>query len=75
LLDRAPITFDQRFLLRARPALELTLDSNGVGDLQEVLRPDESDGAAGRGLAVVVAGLVLCDASGQIVTGGTSDVK
>jgi hypothetical protein len=36
-LDRTPITLDQRFFLRATPALDLALDRDGVGDPTEML--------------------------------------
>jgi hypothetical protein len=46
----------------ARPALDLTFDGDGVGDVQKVLRPNQRDGSPCGGMATVDTLVLLIDA-------------
>ena len=50
-LDGCVVAFDQRFLLGARPALDLALDRDGIGDIREMLGPDKFNRQPSRRIA------------------------
>jgi hypothetical protein len=60
--EQIEVAGDQGQLLGARPALDLALAGDRVGDHTEILRPEQANRPAQRGVAAVEAALVLADA-------------
>ena len=58
---RLEVTLDQRFFLGARPALEFSLYSDGVGDPVERFMEDELDRSPVPGVAAMGSGVVFRD--------------
>ena len=59
----------QRFLLSARPALDLALAGDGVDDAVIGFGEDEFDGAALGGVVVIGSGIMLLDARLDLLLG------
>jgi hypothetical protein len=59
LPDQCVVATGERFFLGARPAFELTLDSNGIGDVGKMLGSDHRHGQTFQSVSAESAVVVL----------------
>ena len=74
-LDSTPISSNQGLLLCSAPALNLPFCSDGICNAVEMLRPNETDGSARRRVSGSRTGLMLGDATVQIIASRAADVE